>query len=238
MTIGRLVARVIIGGLFIGHGTQKLYGWFGGPGAAGTEQMMQQLNLHPPRRNALAAGITETAGGALLTAGLATPLAAASLIGTMITAIRMVHLPNGPWSANGGYEYNLVLIAALLALVDGGPGKLSGDAAFGAHETGGRWAHSPSARRPPPSRLSSATGARRAPARIPAVTLRATRPPKEPDGASSGTNTDARGLCAFSTIFPGYVDSAAQGDAADGYSRFDKREDGYTKVLLRPGQAA
>lgn len=140
MTIGRLVARVIIGGLFIGHGTQKLYGWFGGPGAAGTEQMMQQLNLHPPRRNALAAGITETAGGALLTAGLATPLAAASLIGTMITAIRMVHLPNGPWSANGGYEYNLVLIAALLALVDGGPGKLSGDAAFGAHETGGRWA--------------------------------------------------------------------------------------------------
>ncbi len=122
------------------------------------------------------------------TAGLATPLAAASLIGTMITAIRMVHLPNGPWSANGGYEYNLVLIAALLALVDGGPGKLSGDAAFGAHETGGRWAHSPSARRPPPSRLSSATGARRAPARIPAVTLRATRPPKEPDGTFSGTN--------------------------------------------------
>jgi len=115
--IGRLIVRLVVGGLFIGHGTQKLYGWFGGPGPAGTEQMMQGLNMHPPRRNALAAGATETAGGALLAAGLATPLAAAGLIGVMITAIRTVHLPNGPWNAEGGYEYNLVLIAALLALV-------------------------------------------------------------------------------------------------------------------------
>src|SRR3954452_17714192 len=110
MQIGRLIVRLVIGGLFIGHGTQKLLGWFGGPGPAGTEQMMAGLKLHPPRRNALAAGATETAGGALLAAGLATPLAAASLIGVMLTAIRTVHLKNGPWAANGGYEYNLVLI--------------------------------------------------------------------------------------------------------------------------------
>jgi len=56
--IGRLIVRLVVGGLFIGHGTQKLYGWFGGPGPAGTEQMMQGLNMHPPRRNALAAGAT------------------------------------------------------------------------------------------------------------------------------------------------------------------------------------
>jgi len=140
MKIGRLIVRLVVGGLFIGHGTQKLYGWFGGPGPAGTEQMMQGLNMHPPRRNALAAGATETAGGALLAAGLATPLAAAGLIGVMITAIRTVHLPNGPWNAEGGYEYNLVLIAALLALVDGGPGELSVDRALGIHDTGPLWA--------------------------------------------------------------------------------------------------
>jgi len=140
MKIGRLIVRLVVGGLFIGHGTQKLYGWFGGPGPAGTEQMMQGLNMHPPRRNALAAGATETAGGALLAAGLATPLAAAGLIGVMITAIRTVHLPNGPWNAEGDYEYNLVLIAALLALVDGGPGELSVDRALGIHDTGPLWA--------------------------------------------------------------------------------------------------
>jgi putative oxidoreductase len=139
MNIARLAARSIIGGLFIGHGTQKLKGWFGGPGLQGTEGMMHTLGMHPPRRNALAAGLTETTGGALLLAGLATPLASASLIGTMITAIRKVHLPNGPWSANGGYEYNLVLIAALLAIAEDGPGDISLDAALGRQLTGTKW---------------------------------------------------------------------------------------------------
>jgi putative oxidoreductase len=139
MNIARLAARSIVGGLFIGHGTQKLKGWFGGPGIQGTEGMMQALGMHPPRRNALAAGLTETTGGALLVAGLATPLASASLIGTMITAIRKVHLPNGPWSANGGYEYNLVLIAALLALAEQRPGDISLDEALGLQMTGVKW---------------------------------------------------------------------------------------------------
>jgi putative oxidoreductase len=139
MKIGRFLLRLVLGGLFIGHGTQKLFGWFGGPGPEGTEAMMNQLQMHPPKRNALAAGATETAGGAMLAAGLATPLAAAGLIGVMTTAIRKVHLPNGPWNANQGYEYNLVIIAALLSLVDGGPGKLSLDAALGWEETGSGW---------------------------------------------------------------------------------------------------
>jgi putative oxidoreductase len=88
----------------------------------------------------MAAGATETAGGALLAAGLATPLAAAGLIGVMATAIRKVHLKNGPWVSDGGYEYNLVLIAALLALVDGGPGELSLDRVLRIHDTGPWWA--------------------------------------------------------------------------------------------------
>ena len=140
MKIGRLLVRLIVGGLFIGHGTQKLLGWFGGPGPDGTEQMMYKIDMHPARRQAFAAGLTETAGGALLAAGLATPLAAASLIGVMVTAIRKVHAENGVWITRGGYEYNLVLIAALLGLVDGGPGDLSADRALGIHDTGPAWA--------------------------------------------------------------------------------------------------
>jgi putative oxidoreductase len=140
MKLGRLAARAVIGGLFVGHGTQKLFGSFGGPGIEGTSAMMDSLQMRPTKANAYAAGLTETAGGAALAVGFATPLAAASLIGTMITAIRKVHLKNGPWAAKGGYEYNLVLIAALLAIVDGGPGEISLDRALGIDDTGQRWA--------------------------------------------------------------------------------------------------
>jgi DoxX-like protein len=72
MKIGRLLIRLVVGGLFIGHGSQKLFGWFGGPGPDGTEQMMYKIDMHPARRQAFAAGLTETSGGALLAAGLAT----------------------------------------------------------------------------------------------------------------------------------------------------------------------
>lgn len=140
MKIGRLLIRLVVGGLFIGHGSQKLFGWFGGPGPDGTEQMMYKIDMHPARRQALAAGLTETAGGALLAAGLATPLAAASLTGVMLTAIRKVHAENGVWNTKGGYEYNLVLIALLFALTDDGPGAVSLDALWGHRRWGTRWA--------------------------------------------------------------------------------------------------
>jgi len=140
MHIGRLAARAVIGGLFIGHGTQKLFGWFGGPGLEGTEQMMGALDMRPTRANALAAGVSETAGGALVVLGAATPVAAASLIGTMATAIHKVHRPNGPWAAQGGWEYNAVLIAALTALIDAGPGEVSVDARLGRDQWGPAWA--------------------------------------------------------------------------------------------------
>ncbi len=140
MRIGKLIARVVIGGLFVGHGTQKLFGWFDGEGPQATGEMFEKIGLQPGRRNAVAAGAAEAAGGAMLAAGLATPLAAAMLSGTMITAIRTVHLPKGPWVTKGGYEYNLVLLAALLALVDEGPGRISADAALGVEVRGAGWA--------------------------------------------------------------------------------------------------
>lgn len=136
MGIWRLASRTVIGGLFIGHGTQKLKGWFGGSGLDGTEEMMKSLEMEPARLNAIIAGATETTGGALLAAGLATPLASAAIIGVMITAIRKVHRANGIWNSGGGYEYNLTLIAALLDLAASGPGKYSLDRALGIERTG------------------------------------------------------------------------------------------------------
>jgi putative oxidoreductase len=140
MRIGRLLARVFLGALFFAHGTQKLFGWFGGPGIEGASQMMDSLEMRPGRRNAFAAGTSEAAGGAMLAAGALTPLAGAALIGTMVTAVRKVHAENGFFASNGGYEFNLALVAALLTLIDGGPGPLSIDGALGIECTGGGWA--------------------------------------------------------------------------------------------------
>ncbi len=140
MKLGRLIARILVGATFLGHGTQKWFGWFDGPGLDGATGMMDSLGLKPARRNAIAASASETLGGAMLMAGAFTPLAATALIATMITAIRTVHFKNGPWASDGGYEFNVALIACLLALVDGGPGGLSVDAALGLEETGPSWA--------------------------------------------------------------------------------------------------
>ena len=129
MDLGRTALRFVIGPLFVGHGTQKLFGWFGGHGPDGTGAFFEQLGLKPGRRQATAAGASEAVGGALLTLGALTPVAAGLITGTMITAIRKVHLARGPWSTNGGYEYNLTLIAAMLALTEAGPGRPSVDEA-------------------------------------------------------------------------------------------------------------
>jgi putative oxidoreductase len=140
MRLGTALLRAIVGGLFIGHGLQKLAGWFGGGGLSATGEAFESMGLAPGKVHATAAGAAEAGGGALLAAGLATPLASSLLTGTMITAIRKVHLANGPWTTKGGYEYNLVLIAAIFAITDVGPGTLSADEALGIRRSGPRWA--------------------------------------------------------------------------------------------------
>ena len=140
MKIGRLILRAVVGGYFFGHGTQKLFGWFGGYGPDGTGQFFESLGLRPGKRHAVAAGAAEAGGGALLVLGAATPLASSALIATMLTAINRVHLKNGPWVTNQGYEYNLVLIAAALALAETGPGSPSVDTAVDSSMYGPGWA--------------------------------------------------------------------------------------------------
>ena len=123
MKLGAPLVRGIVGPLFVGHGAQKLFGLFGGSGLEGTTATMEKLELRPARRHALLAGLAETSGGALLTLGALTPLATALLTSTMVTAIRKVHAPNGVWNTGGGWEYNAVLIGAVTALADTGPGR-------------------------------------------------------------------------------------------------------------------
>jgi putative oxidoreductase len=139
MRIGRFLLRVTLGGLFVGHGTQKLKGWFGGRGLEATANMFDSLGLRPGRRNAIAAGAAEAGGGAALALGLATPLAAAALIAAMLTAINRVHLKNGPWISNQGYEYNLILICAAALLAELGPGPVSLDHLLGTERSGPGW---------------------------------------------------------------------------------------------------
>jgi putative oxidoreductase len=140
MKLGSLAIRGVVGSLFIGHGTQKLFGWFGGHGIEGTGGYFESLGLRPGKRHATAAGVAETLGGALLALGLLTPVAATLVSGTMVTAIRKVHAQNGPWVTNGGYEYNLVLLASMIAVAESGPGPLSLDATVAPDLKGTRWA--------------------------------------------------------------------------------------------------
>jgi putative oxidoreductase len=140
MDLALLVLRIVVGGLFVGHGAQKLFGLFGGHGLAGTAGFFDQLGLRPGALHARAAGAAEFFGGALLALGLFTPFAAAALIATMTAAIITVHYSKGVWSTEGGYEYNLVLIAAVFALAGAGPGAWSLDNAFSLDLSGTGWA--------------------------------------------------------------------------------------------------
>jgi putative oxidoreductase len=140
MGLFRFLARITIGVLFVGHGTQKLFGWFGGGGPEGTGKFFEQAGLKPGRRQALAAGAAEAGGGLAFALGAATPAAAAAISGVMVTAIKTVHWEKGVWSSAGGYEYNLVLLAGVFSLTENGPGKWSVDGALGRPRWGTGWA--------------------------------------------------------------------------------------------------
>jgi putative oxidoreductase len=135
--LGRLLLRITVGGTFFVHGTQKLFGWFGGGGPDGTGQFFESIGLRPGRRNAVMAGSTEAGCGLMLAAGLATPAAAAGLTGVMITALRTVIWKDGVKPGTG--EFEALLAVAALALADAGPGEWSLDAALGLEHSGPAW---------------------------------------------------------------------------------------------------
>ena len=139
MEIGLLLIRVVLGGIMVAHGAQKLFGWFGGPGLAGTGGWLEAMGLRPARAWAGLTGLAEFGGGALLILGLLTPLGAAAVAGVMLVAIATVHWGNGFFKSNGGYEFNLLIVAAAIALAITGPGTISIDDLAGWTLAGTAW---------------------------------------------------------------------------------------------------
>lgn len=128
MSIGLLIIRLVIGLSFVGHGAQKLFGWFGGYGIKGTGQWMESIGIKPGATMAFLAGLAEFAGGLLFALGLLPPIAGIMIAATMIVAIAKVHGPNGFWATQNGYELNLILIAVAIGVAFTGPGQYALDA--------------------------------------------------------------------------------------------------------------
>jgi len=126
-SLSTLPLRLIVGLLFTAHGGQKLFAWFGGYGLAGTGQWMESIGLAPGYYMALMAGSAEFFGGLLIIIGFLTRPASFALAITMIIAIFTVHLDNGLFMSNNGYEFALTLLAITVALFIQGAGKYSID---------------------------------------------------------------------------------------------------------------
>lgn len=127
---GLMVLRIFVGIIFAAHGSQKLFGWFGGGGLAGTAQWMESIGLAPGTLMAVLAGGTEFLGGLALIVGLLARPAALGLSFTLLVAIFSVHISNGLFMANNGYEFALALLGGTVAVLIEGAGKLSIDRAI------------------------------------------------------------------------------------------------------------
>jgi len=137
MNTGVLLLRLAVGLTLSAHGSQKLFGWFGGPGLDSTGPFFEErLGFRPGRRHALLAGVAEPGGGLLLAIGLLKPFATAATISVMFVAVFSFHIQKGFFAYNGGYEYNLLLAVAALALAFTGSGSLSIDALLNYGESG------------------------------------------------------------------------------------------------------
>jgi putative oxidoreductase len=131
MDIGLLILRLAVGLTLAVHGGQKLFGWFGGYGIAGTGQFLEQLGFRPGRLHAALAGLAEFGGGLLLALGLLTPAASAAVVSVMLVASIGAHWKNGFFVTKGGLEYPALLAAVAAGLAFTGPGALSADEALG-----------------------------------------------------------------------------------------------------------
>jgi putative oxidoreductase len=125
--IGLLALRGVAGGFLTGHGGQKLFGWFEGPGIEGTTGFMDSLGLQPAKPWATMAGGSEFAGGVLTTLGLFHPIGPILKLGPMLTATRQMHWKTPVWATEGGAELPLTNIAISVALATSDPGRLSLD---------------------------------------------------------------------------------------------------------------
>jgi putative oxidoreductase len=128
---GLLLARLVFGVVMAAHGAQKLFGWFGGYGIAGTGGFFESIGFRPGRLFAFAAGSGEFAGGLLIALGFLGPIGPALMLSVMIVAAVSMHLKGGLFAQNNGIELPLLYSAAAVALALTGFGAYSFDAALG-----------------------------------------------------------------------------------------------------------
>lgn len=130
---GLLLLRLVIGGFLTGHGSQKLFGWFRGPGLKGTTGMVEALGFKPGPPWAVAASASEFGGGVLTAAGFLHPLGPLGTLGSMLIAAIRVHGGKPIWAHQGGAELPVINIGTALALILTGPGRFSLDRLLGIH---------------------------------------------------------------------------------------------------------
>ena len=131
LSLGILIARLVLGLLMAAHGSQKLFGWFGGYGLAGTGGFFESLGFRPGRLFATVAALTELGGGLLTALGFLGPVGPALMLSVMIVAAVTVHLPHGVFAASNGVEVPLLYGVGAVALALTGPGLFSLDALVG-----------------------------------------------------------------------------------------------------------
>ena len=133
LALGLLILRLALGLIVAAHGAQKLFGWWGGTGMTGWTAAMTRMRIRPAVPWAWTSALAELVGGLLVAIGFLNPLGSFALTGSMLVAIALVHWPKGFWTTKGGYEFNLLIIAAAAAVAIAGPGAYSLDSALGVH---------------------------------------------------------------------------------------------------------
>jgi len=128
MALGLLIIRLFVGLAFAAHGSQKVFGWFGGYGPKGTGGFFESIGIKPGVMMAVLAGLAEIIGGLLFATGLWTSVGAALIVLTMLVAIFKIHGKNGFWVSSNGYEFNLFLIVVAVGVALIGAGEYSIDA--------------------------------------------------------------------------------------------------------------
>ena len=130
-SLALLIVRVVVGLLMIGHGSQKMFGWFGGAGFVKTQGFLKTAGFKPAAFWTLVGSLGELGGGVLFLFGLLTPLGAVAIFASMLMAVLKFHWKAGLWAQKGGYEYPLVLALIALAIGMVGGGNYSLDALIG-----------------------------------------------------------------------------------------------------------
>ena len=133
IAFGLLVLRLVIGLTVAAHGAQKVFGWWGGTGMAAWTTGMTRMRIRPALLWAWVSALSELLGGLAVAIGLLSPLGSFGIVAAMAVAIALVHWPNGFWNGKRGYEFNLALVGAAVALALTGPGRYSLDEVLHIH---------------------------------------------------------------------------------------------------------